>query len=255
MYIVVVAVARKTLKWWIKVMCICLVGGRCMVQFTYVPLILCSHFPTLNKILNINSSCKNVAIINTKTSSRGIFDWIKIEWEFCLRRLRFGVQTWKVPYINQKHAQLPLGCAYVICTWWSWISWLAAVHPSCQAPTGKLPSIGTCGAPWVALWTGAHQQVLSAYFPWVCWMKNHSCLEGTFWRKILRSELQFFSLGNLALAQNKRYISEPHHSGWLPVDMQKSSCLPRGPFFPNNKYSILFRRRWAVQTCLMILCK
>src|SRR5258705_10294211 len=33
-----------------------------------------------------------------------------------------------------------------------------------------------------------------------------------FLTEILRSELQFFSLDNLALAQNKRYISEPHHS-------------------------------------------
>ena len=52
-----------------------------MVQFTYVPLTLCKLFPTLKRIPEFISSCRNVHIDHTSTSSRGIFNWVKIEGE------------------------------------------------------------------------------------------------------------------------------------------------------------------------------
>ena len=52
-----------------------------MVQFTYVPLTLCKLFPTLKRNPEFISSCRNVHIDHMSISSRGIFNWVKIEGE------------------------------------------------------------------------------------------------------------------------------------------------------------------------------
>ena len=58
-----------------------LVSGNTMVQFTYVSLTLCKLFPTLKRNPEFISFCRNVHIDHMSISSRGIFNWVKIEGE------------------------------------------------------------------------------------------------------------------------------------------------------------------------------